>query len=192
MSNTGEKRTSLWRKFIRRFSSFELALLALISALGIAIKPVVVPLTQIITGPLYIPGGAVAGGIYMAWIVIGAGLVRKTGAASLIGLTQGILVMALGFVGSHGALSLITYLLPGVSVDLVLMLMRHKVCCPFCGFLAGAAANVTGTFIVASTFFSMPWIPLMLSLTAAALSGGLGGILAYSVVKQLHKMKVGM
>ncbi len=183
---------SLWKKFVYRFSPFELALLAMISVLGIAVKPLAGTIAHIVTGPLNIPGGAVAGGLYMMWIVIGAGLTGKTGAGAMIGITQGILVLALGFYGSHGALSLITYTLPGISADLVLRLMRHKVCCPLCGFLAGAAANMTGTLLVAGAFFSLPWIALLLSLAVAALSGGLGGILAYSVVSRLRKMKIGV
>ena len=49
------------KKLINKFSTFELVLIALSAALGIAVKPVIVPLVHIITGPLYIPGGAAAG-----------------------------------------------------------------------------------------------------------------------------------
>ncbi|HHX74678.1 MAG TPA: hypothetical protein GX699_07225, partial [Firmicutes bacterium] len=50
------------RKLLSRFSTFELVLLALMACLGIATKPIIVPLTHIITGPLFIPGGVIAGG----------------------------------------------------------------------------------------------------------------------------------
>ncbi|OBR90758.1 hypothetical protein CLRAG_34060 [Clostridium ragsdalei P11] len=181
----------LWKKFITRFTIFELALIALISALGIAAKPVVASLGHVLTAPLLIPGGSVIGGLYMMWIVLGAGLVTKSGAGTLIGLTQGMLIMFLGFFGNHGAFSLVTYALPGVSVDLVLKFMGHRVCCPLCSFLSGAAANITGTFLVSSIFFNLPWIALFLCLSVSMLSGGLGGILAYLILKKLRKVNIG-
>ena len=42
----------------------EMALIAVMAALGIAVKPVVVPVAHLIAGPLMIPSGALAGGIY--------------------------------------------------------------------------------------------------------------------------------
>ena len=62
---------------LRKFTAFELLIITMMAALGIAVKSVVVPLAQMITGPLYIPGGVVAGGFYMLWIVLGYGLVNK-------------------------------------------------------------------------------------------------------------------
>lgn len=186
---------NLWKRFITRFTIFELALIALISALGIAVKPVLASLAHIITAPLLIPGGSAIGGLYMMWLVLGEDLIVKPGTGTLIGLIQGILIMFLGFFGNHGAFSIITYALPGVSVDLVLMIMKfmkQKLCSTLCSFLEGAAANMTGTFLVASIFFSLPWIALLLSLAVAMLSGGLGGLLAYSIVKQLHKINIGV
>lgn len=100
--------------------------IGLTAALGLASKPIVVPITHLITGPLFIPGGAVAGGIYMMWIVLGASLVGKRGAATLIALTQGLIVMLTGSFGTHGVISLITYGLPGLMVDLVFILLRKK------------------------------------------------------------------
>ena len=50
------------QKMLDKFSVFDLIIIAMISTLGIASKPVIVPLSHIITGPLLIPGGVVAGG----------------------------------------------------------------------------------------------------------------------------------
>jgi hypothetical protein len=94
--------------------------------------------------------------------------------------------MALGIYGTHGFLSLFTYILPGLAVDLVLLLSRHRGCCLGCCFAAGIAANASGTVLVNLVFFRLPLIPLLLSVSSAALSGGLGGIIAYSVTKPLR------
>ena len=83
-------------------------------------------------------------------------------------------------------MSLATYILPGVMVDLLLIIMRHRACCALCCFLAGLIANLTGSFLSNAVFFRLPFIPLMLSLIAGALSGGLGGIIAWNIVKMLE------
>jgi hypothetical protein len=67
---------------------FDLVVIAMMASLGVAIKPVVVPLAHIITGPLYIPGGVIAGGFYMMWIVLGAGLVGNRAQQPLFRLSR--------------------------------------------------------------------------------------------------------
>ncbi|MCL2671829.1 MAG: ECF transporter S component [Clostridiales bacterium] len=178
------------RKFLNQFTLFNLMVIALMAALGIAVKSVIVPLVQLLTGPLYIPGGVVAGGVYMMFLVLAASLTRMRGAATLCGLVQGIMVLIIGIAGSHGVLSILSYTLTGLAVDLLLLILRHKGCCALCCFLGGMAANLTGTLVVNAAFFSLPPVPLVLSLAAGALSGGLGGLLAWSITKQLRKFGV--
>ena len=177
----------MFKKFIGRFSIFQLMIIALLAALGIAVKSVIVPLVHIITGPLYIPGGVVAGGVYMMFLVLSVSLTGIRGAAGLCGLCQGIMVLVIGTAGSHGAMSVLSYTLTGLAVDLLMLLIRHRGCCVMCCFFGGMTANLTGTLIVNSAFFNMPAIPLALSIAAGALSGGFGGILAWTVTKQLRK-----
>ena len=94
---------------LKTFTSFDLVVIAIVSALGIALKPIIVPLVHIITGPLFIPGGAIAGGFYMLWIVLGIGYIKKFGTGTLIGIVQGILVIVTGAMGTHGIISIISY-----------------------------------------------------------------------------------
>lgn len=178
------------KRFFARYSLFHLMAIAMMAALGIAVKSVIVPLVHLVTGPLFIPGGVVAGGIYMMFLVLAISLTGMRGAGFLCGLCQGFIVLIVGVSGSHGALSLISYSLTGLSADIVMLALRHRGCCSFCCFFGGMAANLTGTLIVNSAFFSMPAVPLALSLTAGALSGGLGGILAFAIAKRLKKMKI--
>ncbi len=177
----------LWRKFLDKFSIYDLIIIAMMSALGIAIKPIIAPLAHIITGTLLIPGGALAGGFYMMWLVLGFGITGKRGTMSLIGLIQAIMVTATGMVGSQGVLSLLSYTAPGVLADLGLFLIGHRVCCLPCAFLAGMLCNIAGTGIVNYLYYRLPAIPLVLSLSTAALSGGLGGLIAFKIVQQLWK-----
>lgn len=178
------------KHFFKKFTVFDLIVMAMVAALGIATKPVIVPLVQIVTGPLFMPGGAIAGGFYMMWIVIGAGIVKKRGAATLIAAVQAFMVIAIGAVGTHGILSIITYIAPGLSVELLLWLSRQKNNHLFTCFFAGMAANMTGTLLSNLVFFRLPLIPLLFAVSAGALSGGLGGMIAYTVIRSFEKMHI--
>ncbi|MCL1874055.1 MAG: ECF transporter S component [Clostridiales bacterium] len=178
------------RLFLSRFTAFELLLMSIIAALGVAVKPLVNALSHLISSPLFIPGGALAGGIYMLFVVLGAALVKKRGAATLIGVVQAILILALGLPGSHGAFSLLTYTAPGLAIDLLWLSLGHRGCCLFCCFLAGMAANLTGTLLTNSLFFRLPALFLALMLTVALFSGGLGGVAAWRITKIFQKHRL--
>ncbi|HZK38216.1 MAG TPA: ECF transporter S component [Clostridia bacterium] len=180
----------MFRRLIRKFSVFHLIIIALMATLGIATKPIIVPLVHIITGPLYIPGGAIAGGLYMIWIVLGVGLINKIGVASIIAAVQAIMVVSLGMSGSHGIMSFLTYIVPGLAVDVLLILIKYR--SPSLGnlFLCGLVANLSGTFLVNVIFFRLPIIPLILVLSSAALSGGVGGIIAYTIINKLEQQGI--
>ena len=172
------------------FKLTDYIIIAMLASMGIAIKTIIVPLAQIITGPLFIPGGVIAGGFYMAFLVLGEAVTKKYGTATLIALTQGVVVAVTGTMGSHGAVSIFTYALPGLAIDLVYFIIRHKACCPICSFIGGAVANIVGSFAVNLAIFNLPFVPLMLSMCAAALSGGLGGLVAYSIAVNLDKLGI--
>lgn len=172
------------------FKLVDYIIVAMMASLGIAIKTVIVPLAHIITGPLFIPGGVVAGGFYMMFPVLAVALTGKRGTATLVSLVQAVIVTITGTLGTHGAVSLITYTLPGLAVDLIYLLIRHNACCPVCCFIGGIVANMTGTFAVNFAIFNLSPIPLLLSLCAAALSGGLGGLVASVVSKNIRKLGV--
>src|SRR6056297_385940 len=176
---------------LKNFSVFELITIALTASLGLASKPIITPLTHLITGPLFIPGGAVAGGFYMMWVVLGAGLIKKRGSATLIALTQGIIVMVTGTFGTHGILSILTYGLPGLAVDLVFLVFNRKFENSLDFFAAGIIANLGGTYLSNLVFFRLPLLPLTISLSIGALSGGLGGLLAYLIYTKVKIVYIG-
>lgn len=177
-------------KLLKKFSVYDLLIIAILAAAGIAIKPVVVPLVHLISGPLMIPGGSLAGGLYMLWMIIAYGIVRKPGTATLLGLVQALMVIFTGIIGSHGIMSLFTYTMPGVAVDLFLLLIGHRICCRTCSFFAGGIANVTGTACVNVVFFQVPGVYLILILSIAFLSGSVGGLLAWKLLEILDDYNV--
>lgn len=179
---------SMKKKSLSKLTDY--IILAMMASMGIAIKTIIVPLAQIITGPLFIPGGVAAGGFYMAFLVLGKAVTKKRFAATIVALIQAAVVTITGTMGSHGAASLITYTLPGIAVDILFLLIRHKACCALCCFLGGAVANVTGSFAVNIAIFNLSFVPLMLALCAAALFGGLGGLVANAVAANIRKLNI--
>ena len=170
------------------FSISELVFIAMIAAMGIGVKTIIAPLIQIITGPLFIPGGVVAGGIYMSFLVLATSITNKIGSASLVAILQAVFVMITGTIGTHGVVSLLTYSLPGIFVDLFFLISRNKGNNMLCCFIAGMIANVIGSYSVNLIIFNLSIIPLLLSLVSATLSGGIGGLVAYSIGQKLNNI----
>ena len=113
------------KKATLKIATTDLVLMALFASLGLATKNVIHPLVATITGPLYVPTGAVAGGIYMMWPVLAYGLVRKIGAASMVSLIQAFISLLLPF-GNFGLLSFVIYLAPGLAIDAFLLAFKTQ------------------------------------------------------------------
>lgn len=171
-------------KWLARYSSQDLLYIAILSALGLAVKPIITPLIHLISAPLMIPGGSLAGGFYMMWIALAIAIVRKPGAGLLVGITQAIVIVSLGYFGNHGAVSLLSYTLPAVSAELIAILYKNKSSL-FAQVSICTSANITGALIVTLLIMRLALIPLLISLVAASISGIIGGILSFSILKKL-------
>lgn len=165
------------------FSTFQLILLALMSTLVVVAKIA-------LRLPLQLPGHS--GIFWMAIVIVGAGIVPKRGAASLIGLTSGILSGFLGL-GDFGALNtLVSYAAIGIFTDLALMLLGD----PSNIVVAIIAAPIghLAKFLVKWAFGVITGAPLGFVTTGLALSavgylvwGALGGLLGALTLKALKK-----
>ncbi len=176
-------------KFFAKFSSQDLLYIAVMSALGLAVKPIVTPLIHLISAPLMIPGGSLAGGFYMMWLILAAAIIKKKGAAFLVGFVQAVVMLALGYFGNHGAVSLISYSLPGVAVELVSLVFRNKESIYF-HVIASTAANISGAIVVTILVMRLATIPLIISLLAASVSGIFGGIISRAIHQKLLKFRI--
>ncbi|MBT3755280.1 MAG: hypothetical protein HOK80_04530 [Candidatus Cloacimonetes bacterium] len=175
--------------WLRKYSSQDLLYIAIMSALGLAAKPIITPLIHLISAPLMIPGGSLAGGLYMMWIALAIAIVNKPGAGLLVGITQAIVMLSMGYFGNHGAVSLVSYTLPGFIAEIVSLLFKNKNTLIF-HVLCVTSANLTGAVIVTIIVMRLAAIPFIISLIAAAISGIVGGIISYSMLKKLNKYNI--
>ncbi len=170
------------------FTTQDLVLIALMAAFGLAVKPLVKTLTHLVSSAWGVPGGTLGGGLYMMWLALALALTRRPGSAALVGLIQSLAALMLG-IGGHGALSLVTYTLPGVMIDLVSLFYKRYTKLDgqiiYC-----LLANLTGTWAVGLIIMKLPKAPLLIALSLSIVSGVIGGILAWAVYSQLHNYKL--
>jgi len=162
---------------MKRWTTLEAVFLVLMAACGVALKPIVGPLTKLVGSALFIPSGALAGAIYMMWPMLALLVVRRFGAAIFVGLLEGVIVLITGFYGSHGFLSIITYVGPCVVMDLAFLPIQNSRL-KWSRFFPPAWANVTGVLLVGAFIMRIPTIPLLLGCIPAFILGGFGGLLA--------------
>ncbi|MBD3288268.1 hypothetical protein GF337_05650 [candidate division KSB1 bacterium] len=162
---------------LKNISTLDAVFVTLMAACGLAIKPVVGPLSKLISTMLLLPGGSFAGAVYMLFPMLALLVVREKGTASLVGLIQGVIVTVSGIYGSHGILSIITYLFPCLAIDAsYILLQRFDNWLQY--FIPPAMGNTVGALLVAILFLHLPLIPLLIGLIPAFIFGGIGGLLA--------------
>lgn len=173
----------------KRFSTKDLIIIAVLAAIGLSIKPIVSPLSKMISTPLMLPGGSFAGGFYMMWLVLALALTGKPGSATIFGVIQAIVVLIQGSFGNHGALSLLTYTIPGIVVDLVGMAFARKDRL-FPHLSLCALANMCGALIMAVVIFHHPPLMICVTLSTALASGIVGGYLSFLIHYELIKVQL--
>ena len=166
------------------FSTFQLILLALFSALVVVAKIA-------LRTPLQLSGHS--GIFWMAIVIVGARVVPKPGAASVIGVTSGILAGFLGL-GDFGVLdTFLSYALLGIVTDLVLWLLGGDAENVVVAVLAATLGH-TAKFVVKWIFGLISGAPLgfvALGLFKAILGyivfGAIGGLLGWLTLKALQR-----
>jgi hypothetical protein len=166
------------------FSTFQLILLALFSALVVAAK---IALRM----PIQLSGHS--GLFWMAIVIVGMRVVPKPGAGSVIGVTSGILAGFLGL-GDFGVLdTFLSYALLGIVADLILWVLGGDAENVVVAVLAGTLGH-TAKFVVKWIFGLITGAPLgfvALGLLKAIVSyivfGALGGFLGWLTIGALKK-----
>lgn len=175
---------------IKKFSVKELVIMSLLATVGIVVKPAISGVTHIITSALYIPAGSVSGGLYFMPIMVGVFLINKRFVGLIICLIQAMIASVTGIYGSHGLMSLVTYTLPGIFLDLTYFILHRLNNSYIVSILSGGICNVIGALVINLIFFMLPIIPLTFSLLLACCSGMIGGFVAGIVTECIRKSKV--
>ena len=162
---------------LKKMSTLDATFVVLMAACGVALKPIVGPITKLIGSALFIPSGSIGGAVYMMWPTLAFLVVRRFGAASLVGIIEGIIIVFTGFYGSHGIISLLIYFIPCLIIDLSLWITQ-KFANRFVLFVAPALGNLSGSVMVGVFIMHIPTIPLIISLAPSFVFGGIGGLFA--------------
>jgi hypothetical protein len=172
----------------KKYVLFDYIVIALLAAAGIVVKPYISAAVHLISTPLMIPGGTLAGGLYMLWLVLAFAITGKHGAPSLVGLVQAVTVMISGISAMPWIVTLFSYTASGIAADLVILLSSFVFKVQFnraVAFFSCMAANIAGTLVVGKAIFALPGLYLAFTLVVAAFSGGVGGLLAWEVARLL-------
>ncbi len=163
-----------------------LIFLALCCDLGLFSKRLIAPAANLITDALHIPGG-VGTSFSLLFLVVAAAVVGRLGCAAAMGAVQSVLALSFGMVGSMGALSPIGYIVPGLVIDLILVLTRHG---PLSQrgrvVLANAAAAPCAALAANLIVFRLRGPTLALYLCVSALTGTAAGLLGAELVRRLE------
>ncbi|NLW73164.1 MAG: hypothetical protein GXY37_09820 [Chloroflexi bacterium] len=165
------------------FSTFQLIILTLFSALIVAAKIA-------LRLPIQLPGHS--GIFWMAIIIVAARVVLKKGAATFVGIVSGIMAAFLGL-GDFGYLdTFISYTAIGIGTELALLLLGNPE-----NLVVATLAGIIGhfaKFLVKWAFGAITGAPLgfvALGLAKAMISyivfGGLGGLLGGLTLLALKK-----
>lgn len=160
--------------------------LALCCDLGLFTKRLIAPVANILTDSLHIPGG-IGTSFSLMFLVLAAVLMPGFGCGTLMGAVQSGLALAMGMVGSMGALAPIGYIVPGFVIDCVIAISRKiglhdDVAMLAANMLAAASASLTANLIV----FHLRGLVLLLYVSVALTSGAICGVLGSSLAARLR------
>ncbi len=163
-------------------SNRDLLVIAVLSGIGGVMSTYIGYLANLLNTVLGVPFGAgqLLSGLHVFWIILAAGLIRKTGAGSAAGLLKGCIEFLTG--GTHGIAIIIVSLVQGIIVDLILFVFRRY---SLTGLsLAGGLAAVTNVLVFQILYFSgIGWGYIALIALLAFISGMiLAGSFGYHVI----------
>ncbi len=162
----------------------QLIYLALCCDMGMIAKRLIVPVANLLTDALHIPGG-IGTSFSLMFLVVGAVLTGQFGAATLMGAIQSGIALAMGATGSLGILAPIGYIVPGLAIDLVLLAFR-KSSMPAAIMAACVAGPLAASLTANVLVFRLSGVPLLLYVCVACTSGAICGLVAVPLVEKLH------
>lgn len=163
------------------FSVSELTFLTVMAAL-------VYVVSAFFRTPIHLPGHK--GILWVIPIIIGAGLTKKFGSATYIGLISGLLLSFLGM--DADIFQVFQYLIMGFTIDVLALLFRGHLGNPIAGLIIGSFGNVSKMFVnyYISTLINMNANIIFAGIAVGSISsivfGGLGGVISAVVLNRIE------
>lgn len=156
---------------------------------GVFCKKLINPFANTVTDSLHVPGG-ISTAIALMFLVIASGITGRKWCASAMGLAQVVMALALGSMGSMGLLMPLAYLIPGVVIDLVMLVPENRIISLMGkSFIANIASSVSAALFADIVVFHLPVKPLVVYLCLATVSGAICGFIAGAVSSSINKKK---
>ncbi len=171
---------------MKKYDLRTLFFLTLCCDLGLLSKRLISPAANLITDALHIPGG-IGTSFSLMFLVIASALTAQLGCAALMGAVQSGIALAIGMVGSMGALSVIGYVMPGIVIDgLMWQTRRLGVSEESAIVLANATASVCASMTANWIVFRLTGVILLLYVCVSVTSGALCGMLGAKIARRLR------
>ena len=160
--------------------------MALCCDFGLFAKKLISPAANLITESLHIPGG-VATSFSLMFLVTAASVIPVFGCATIMGAVQSLLALCFGMTGSMGLLAPIGYIMPGIAIDLILLVSRKLSKDLSAGImLSSIVSSVIACLTATVLVFRLSGIILLLYVFVSATSGSVCGLLAVSLVNRIR------
>ncbi len=175
------------------FSTRDLLTMAVLAALGGVTSTYVNTIGDAAQAALGFPGATQwAAGLHTIWIVLAMGILRKTGAGTVMGILKGAVELMSG--NTHGVIILLINLVAGLMVDFGFFIFGNKR--SLAPYLVAGALSAGSNVIVFQLFATLPTNILAMSailiLTLVATISGVifSGLIAFFLVNALIKANV--
>lgn len=150
--------------------------------LGLVCKRLIAPAANFITDSLHIPGG-IGTSFSLLFLALGREILPGRYGATLMGITQGLLILLLGHTRSMGALAPVGYIIPGIIMDLIAALrftekLRRAERMAIMNAVAAVSAAITANIIVFRLSGLTHALYISVAFTTGAICGAIAGIIA--------------
>ena len=187
---TKRYKTGITRFFNNSLIS-EIGFMIICCILGVITKKIINPYANMVTDALHVPGG-ISTAVSLMFLVIASGVSGRKWNGTIMALMQAAAAMSIGMVGSMGALLPVAYLLPGIMIDLVMLIPgKSRISMRLKAFTANIAGSVIAAVFADIIVFHLPVSALSVYLCLAAFSGAVCGCFAGAIIIPLKKVKDG-
>ena len=161
--------------------------MAFLAAMGVFSKRIFAAPFNFITDLVYVPGGSLAGGISMLFLMFGKLLIPKRSTASMMAFTQAVVALGMGMSSFLGLWLLVAYTIPGIVIDVFMALpFLQNLPLRFRAQVGCGLAVMAGAFSTNSAFFRLDFAPMVLFYLIGFCSGAVGGYLAWYAYGRLR------